>query len=90
MQTVPRVEGIRTGDSAREPREVEGLLGVGRRRGRHLKGFEDRHPSPTTKFGFVVVQSLHCVLTLCDPMVCSAPDLPVLLLLLEFAQTYVR
>ena len=39
---------------------------------------------------FIVVQSLSCVLILCDPMDCSMPGFPVLHYLLEFAQTHVH
>ena len=39
---------------------------------------------PWLPLGVVVVQSLSQCLTLCDPMVCSMPDSPVLHYLLEF------
>ena len=38
----------------------------------------------------VVIHSLSCVFTLCDPMNCSMPGLLVLHYLLEFAQTHVH
>ena len=44
----------------------------------------------TNCVSIVVVQSLYCVLTLCNPMDCSMSGLPVLHHLLKLAQTLVH